>query len=215
MTLSTSTMERAHDELMDDAPSLPAKPERRRFSAAYKLAMLDKYDACTGDGDKGALLRREGLYSSQITEWRRSRDAGALVGLRTQPHREARPLSAELARATRRAERAEAKLAKAQKVIEIQGKVSEPEPRQRSPVGRGRPKRASGGLRLQRGSGGAALLHGPRRHPDGHPRAFGAGPAGRQSPDRGPGRHILRMPDRRGDGGSVDGASCLRHRVCL
>ena len=123
MTLSTSTMERAHDELMDDAPSLPAKPERRKFSAAYKLAILDKYEACTGDGDKGALLRREGLYSSQVTEWRRWREAGA-VG--TQPRREpAPPLSAELARATRRAERAEAKLAKAQKVIEIQGKVSE------------------------------------------------------------------------------------------
>jgi hypothetical protein len=123
MTLSTSTMERAHDELMDDAPSLPAKPERRKFSAAYKLAILDKYEACTGDGDKGALLRREGLYSSQVTEWRRWREIGALGA---QPRRDqARPLSAELARATRRAERAEAKLAKAQKVIEIQGKVSE------------------------------------------------------------------------------------------
>ncbi len=128
MTLSTSTMERAHDELMDDAPSLPAKPERRKFSAAYKLAILDKYEACTGDGDKGALLRREGLYSSQVTEWRRWREAGALGGpaRRNQPRRDQpRPLSAELVRATRRAERAEAKLAKAQKVIEIQGKVSE------------------------------------------------------------------------------------------
>jgi transposase-like protein len=123
MTLSTSTMERAHDELMDDAPSFPAKPERRKFSAAYKLAILDRYDACTGDGDKGALLRREGLYSSQVTDWRRWREAGALGA---QPRRDqARPLSAELARATRRAERAEAKLTKAQKVIEIQGKVSE------------------------------------------------------------------------------------------
>ena len=128
MTLSTSTMERAHDELMDDAPSLPAKPERRKFSAAYKLAILDKYEACTGDGDKGALLRREGLYSSQVTEWRRWREAGALGDQprRNQPRRDQpRPLSAELVRATRRAERAEAKLAKAQKVIEIQGKVSE------------------------------------------------------------------------------------------
>jgi transposase-like protein len=128
MTLSTSTMERAHDELMDDAPSLPAKPERRRFSAAYKLAILAKYEACTGDGDKGALLRREGLYSSQVTEWRRWREAGALGDQprRNQPRRDQpRPLSAELVRATRRAERAEAKLAKAQKVIEIQGKVSE------------------------------------------------------------------------------------------
>jgi hypothetical protein len=121
-------MERAHDELMDDAPSLPAKPERRKFSAAYKLAILDKYEACTGDGDKGALLRREGLYSSQVTEWRRWREAGALgdQSRRNQPRRDQpRPLSAELVRATRRAERAEAKLAKAQKVIEIQGKVSE------------------------------------------------------------------------------------------
>jgi hypothetical protein len=128
MTLSTSTMERAHDELLDDAPSLPAKPERRKFSAAYKLAILDKYEACTGDGDKGALLRREGLYSSQVTEWRRWREAGALGDQprRNQPRRDQpRPLSAELVRATRRAERAEAKLAKAQKVIEIQGKVSE------------------------------------------------------------------------------------------
>ena len=126
MTLSTSTMERAHDELMDDAPSLPAKPERRKFSAAYKLAILDKYEACTGDGDKGALLRREGLYSSQVTEWRRWREAGARGDQprRNQPRRDQpRPLSA--VRATRRAERAEAKLAKAQKVIEIQGKVSE------------------------------------------------------------------------------------------
>jgi hypothetical protein len=126
MTLSTLTMERAHDELMDEAPSLRPKPARRKFTAAYKLAILDRYDACTGDGDKGALLRREGLYSSQVTDWRRSRDAGALVGLSAQPRKDqARPFSAELARATRRTERAEAKLAKAQKVIEIQGKVSE------------------------------------------------------------------------------------------
>jgi transposase-like protein len=126
MTLSTLTMERAHDEAMDGEPNLPDRPRRRRFSAAYKLSLLEKYDRCVGDGDKGALLRREGLYSSHIVEWRRARDAGALVGLTGKPRKDRpAPEQAELTRATRRAERAEAKLAKARQVIEIQGKVSE------------------------------------------------------------------------------------------
>jgi transposase-like protein len=125
MTLSTSTMERAHDELMDGEPALPDRPHRRHFTAAYKLAILERYDACTGNGDKGALLRREGLYSSHVTEWRRARDAGALGGLDAKPRKDrATPGRGDLDRATRRAERAEAKLAKAQQVIEIQGKVS-------------------------------------------------------------------------------------------
>jgi len=126
MTLSTLTMERARDEAMDGEPNLPDRPRRRRFSAAYKLSLLEKYDRCVGDGDKGALLRREGLYSSHVVEWRRARDAGALVGLTTKPRKDRlAPEQAELTRATRRAERAEAKLAKARQVIEIQGKVSE------------------------------------------------------------------------------------------
>jgi transposase len=125
MTLSTSTMQRAHDELMDDSPSLPERPHRRHFSPAYKLEILDRYDACTGTGDKGALLRREGLYSSHVTEWRRARDIGALAGLGEQPRSDRVPAGrGDLTRAVRRAERAEAKLAKAQQVIEIQGKVS-------------------------------------------------------------------------------------------
>ena len=124
MTLSTPTMERAHDELMDSEPALPERPQRRRFTAAYKLAMVEKYDAAS-HGDKGALLRREGLYSSSITEWRRERDASALGGLDAQPKKDrTAPGRGELDRATRRGERAEAKLARAQQVIEIQGKVS-------------------------------------------------------------------------------------------
>jgi transposase-like protein len=126
MTLSTLTMERAHDEAMGGEPSLPDRPRRRTFTAAYKLAIVDKYERCTGDGDKGALLRREGLYSSHIVEWRRARDAGALVGLAAKARKDrAGPEQVELTRARRRAERAEAKLAKSRKVIEIQGKVSE------------------------------------------------------------------------------------------
>ena len=124
MTLSTPTMERAHDELMDSEPALPERPQRRRFTVAYKLAIVEKYDASI-HGDKGALLRREGLYSSNVTEWRRARDAGALGGLDQKPRTDrSAPRRVELDRVTRRAERAEAKLAKAQQVIEIQGKVS-------------------------------------------------------------------------------------------
>jgi len=103
MTLSTLTMERAHDEAMDGEPNLPDRPRRRRFTAAYKLSLLNKYDRCVGDGDKGALLRREGLYSSHVVEWRRARDAGALVGLTAKPRKDRpAPEQAELTRATGR-----------------------------------------------------------------------------------------------------------------
>src|SRR3954452_4866486 len=61
-------------------PEVPARARRRTFTAQYKLEMLAAYDAAP-EGEKGALLRREGLYSSHIVEWRRARDAGALAGL--------------------------------------------------------------------------------------------------------------------------------------
>jgi transposase len=118
-------MERAHDEVMGGDAPLADRPRRRRFSAVYKLSVLERYDACVGNGDKGALLRREGLYSSHIVEWRRARDAGALVGLAAKARSTRQPVEqAELTRVRRRAERAEAKLARANQVIEIQGKVS-------------------------------------------------------------------------------------------
>ncbi len=63
MTMPTVLMQRAHDEAMaDDGPALPEKPRRRTFTAEYKLRIVEAYDACVGDGDKGALLRGEGLY---------------------------------------------------------------------------------------------------------------------------------------------------------
>ena len=123
MTLSTSTMERAHDELMDDAPSLPAKPERRKFTAAYKLAILDKYDACTGDGDKGALLRRESLYSSHIVEWRRARDAAGKSGLGPAQRKKTSRDARALAKANAKIGRLEADLAKHKLALEIAGKA--------------------------------------------------------------------------------------------
>ena len=62
-------------------PELVERPSRRRFSAEYKLKILRQAEACTRPGEIGALLRREGLYTSHLTAWRKQRDAGALAGL--------------------------------------------------------------------------------------------------------------------------------------
>ena len=62
-------------------PELVERPRRRRFSAEYKLRIVREADACSRPGEIGALLRREGLYSTLLTEWRRARDSGALVAL--------------------------------------------------------------------------------------------------------------------------------------
>ena len=106
-------------------PELVERPRRRQFSAEYKLRIVREADGCTRPGEIGALLRREGLYSSLLTEWRRARDAGALEALeRPRGRRAANPLEAENAELRRRAERAEAELVKARKVIEVQGNVS-------------------------------------------------------------------------------------------
>ena len=117
---------RAHDVVVGDDP-LPDRPRRRRFSADYKLAFLAEYDRLTGDGDKGALLRREGLYSSHIVEWRRAREAGTLqrTGAAATPaqRRPGVEANAALARANRRADRLEAELAKTRMALEIVGKA--------------------------------------------------------------------------------------------
>jgi transposase len=106
-------------------PELVERPRRRRFSAEYKLAIVREADACSRPGEVGALLRREGLYSSLLTEWRRARDSGALEALeRPRGRRKTDPREAEMAALRRRVERAEAELAKARRVIEVQGNVS-------------------------------------------------------------------------------------------
>ena len=107
-------------------PELPERPKRRRFSAQYKLAVLREADGCSQPGAVGALLRREGLYSSHLVAWRRQREAGALQGL--SPRKRGRPGSdpaeREAARLRRECERLERELARARTVVEIQGKVS-------------------------------------------------------------------------------------------
>jgi transposase-like protein len=116
---------RAHDgDVPDDDPA--AKPTRRRFSAAYKLAILDEYEQTTDPGAKGALLRREGLYSSHIVEWRRAREVGALGDERPLPRRSKRSADrAEIERLKKKNERLESQLAKHRQALEIQGKASE------------------------------------------------------------------------------------------
>jgi len=106
-------------------PELVERPKRRRFTAEYKLRILREAGACTRAGEIGALLRREGLYSSHLSSWRKQRDEGALSALaRKRGRRPADPLETESAELRRRAERAEAELLKAQRVIEVQGNVS-------------------------------------------------------------------------------------------
>lgn len=106
-------------------PELVERPVRRRFSAEYKLRILREVDACSRPGEVGALLRREGLYTSHLSGWRKQRDVGALEALgRPRGRKPANPRELELTELRRRAERAEAELAKARTVIEIQGNVS-------------------------------------------------------------------------------------------
>ena len=106
-------------------PELVAQARRRRFTAEYKLRVLREAEACSRRGEVGALLRREGLYSSLLTEWRRAREAGALGALERQRGRKpADRRDAEIAGLRRRAERAAAELEKARRVIEVQGNVS-------------------------------------------------------------------------------------------
>jgi len=106
-------------------PELVERPRRRTFTAQYKLKVLRQADACSKPGEIGALLRREGLYTSHLSAWRKQRDRGALEALspsRGRPKPD--PRDAQIAKLRRRAERAEAELAKARKVIEVQGNVS-------------------------------------------------------------------------------------------
>jgi transposase-like protein len=106
-------------------PEVPERAKRRTFTAQYKADVVAEYDAAA-DGEKGAILRREGLYSSHITEWRKARDAGALAGLKATRGRKPRDKrDAEIARLEAEKKRLEQELAKARFVIDVQGKVHE------------------------------------------------------------------------------------------
>ena len=124
LTTQTRWNGRVHADAMPDA-EVPERPVRRRFSAEYKLSILAEIDAAE-PGATGAILRRERLYSSHLVDWRRARDRGALEALarpvgRPKPH----PLTKEVDRLQRENTRLSGRLATAERIIEIQSKVSE------------------------------------------------------------------------------------------
>jgi len=109
-------------------PELAERPRRRRFTAEYKLRVLRDAEACTRKSGIGAMLRREGLYTSHLTAWRKQRDAGALERWGLAPRKRGpRPASAERVeneRLRRALERTQSELETARRVIEVQGNVA-------------------------------------------------------------------------------------------
>src|SRR5918995_4143894 len=124
MTMTTaSVFGRAQDGVVDE-PDPAARPRRRTFTAEYKERILDEYDAFPlGSSERGALLRREGLYTSHIAEWRKARDAGAQQGLTPKAKAKRSAEQVELERLRRRNDRLEAELAKTRAALEIVGKA--------------------------------------------------------------------------------------------
>ena len=121
LTSSTSLTARAQNGDVTDDTDPAAAPTRRLFAADQKLSILAAYEAATEPGAKGALLRREGIYSSQNTEWRKARDAGTLGG-GSRTGRSADRKEAD--RLRKKNERLEAELEKTRTALDIMGKVS-------------------------------------------------------------------------------------------
>lgn len=109
-------------------PEVSERAQRRTFTAAYKLRILAEAEACaSGRGELGALLRREGLYSSHLTTWRKQHEVGALQALAPKPrgrkrHRD--PVQEQLAQLQRENDRLQRQLEQAQTIIEVQKKIS-------------------------------------------------------------------------------------------
>lgn len=136
--MKASTMRRAADGATRNGsavergeapdPEVADKAERRRFTAEYKLRILRAADACLEAGQLGALLRREGLYSSHLTTWRRQREVGTLAALapkkRGRPGQKPHPLARRVVELEREKERLRSRLQQAEAIIEVQKKVS-------------------------------------------------------------------------------------------
>jgi transposase len=110
------------------SPELSDRPRRRTFTAQTKLRILNEIDGAADTGRIGAILRREGIYSSSLCDWRRQRDAGAfnalVPGKRGPKVAEANPLAAELARSQKSNVELTRRLARAEAIIDIQKKVA-------------------------------------------------------------------------------------------
>jgi transposase-like protein len=115
--------------LVTSEVEVTAKPTRRRYTAEYKHKILREADTCTRPGEMGALLRREGLYSSNLTVWRKQRERRELEGLsqkkRGPSSKEKNPLAANVATLERENRRLKARAERAEGLVELQKKVSE------------------------------------------------------------------------------------------
>jgi transposase-like protein len=129
MSHSEPTQTNAEDKREARVPEPEVLPgaKRRRFSAEYKQRILEEADGCTQRGQIGALLRREGLYSSHLSKWRQQRSLGQLEGL--SPKKRGRkpqdPAVEEVARLQRENERLRARLEQAEMIIDVQKKLSQ------------------------------------------------------------------------------------------
>ena len=107
-------------------PEVVPKVRRRTFSAKYKLRVVREADACTRPGEVGALLRREGLYSSHLSKWRKQREDGSLEGLTPRRRgRKANPEARRIAKLEKEVERLRRELEQAQTIITVQKKLAD------------------------------------------------------------------------------------------
>lgn len=112
-------------EAMVARPDPEVRPARQSYPAAYKLKILAEMDAADSKSARGEIMRREGLYSSLLSEWRKQRDRGALEAMRSKrPGPKGDPVRVENARLRDRVAELEAELATAEELIDAQGKVS-------------------------------------------------------------------------------------------
>jgi hypothetical protein len=108
-------------------PEVAAKPIRRSFTAEYKLGILEEVDRASSPGEIGVILRREGLYSSHLTAWRKVRRSGALRRLsqkRGRKPKSADPLAKKVEQLERELSRTREALRRAELIIDVQGKVA-------------------------------------------------------------------------------------------
>lgn len=120
-------LEEINEKVREEMPKTEviAKAKRKQFSAAEKLRILREVDACQGSGEIGALLRREGIYSSYLTTWRRQQERGELDGLAPQKRGpKPDPQAIEIERLRRENARLQERLRQAELIIDVQKKVA-------------------------------------------------------------------------------------------
>jgi len=118
-------MSKDKERKVQNSPEVSEKASRRRFTAEYKARILEEADRCTEPGQIGELLRREGLYSSHLTNWRRQRDAGLAPKQRGRKPKSNKKEQQELERLRRENKRLAERLRQAETIIDVQKKVCE------------------------------------------------------------------------------------------